>query len=535
MKTATFVFTLIFLIGLAQAANINEYPSGKTGNQAQTINLNELIDPFSGEISSADLNQTSNRSWVYDGTIYETHPYYYPNHSFKEITEQIPSLADLGVKTIYLMPIWEQPPGDENYTSIYHTYDYYKINPVYGTPQDLKELINTAHENNMKVLFDLVTCCTWNGNVIWTKNGTFSLLISELQQKATELGWTLQQSIVNGDIYLYSNCSIKNRKTVCDFAGKIVDDRVILLQYPQVGSGFAIDRTNPDIINYFTDVATYYVTNYDIDGWRVDVPTDNWNPDVISGNHSSQELLRKIKNEITRVKPDAILISEWPTVDKIKPSELPISTELDEEAEASYSYYFYYHLGETVRGKKLYDIIGNENISFNRTRIRFSESHDTFQRMNKIVPRLNKPLTVLISTVPGIPMVQAGQEIGATEEFFINPQVDWINGDYELRNFYKKVFDIRNNNTALKYGSMKNVWNSSNNIYTYLRSYNNESAIIIVSFVDTEAVSTFDVSFLNTGTILYDALNEEQFIINDPKTLNISVPPFGSRILILKK
>jgi glycosidase len=534
MKTI-YIFTLILLIGQAQAANIIDYPLGKTVNQGQLFNLNVLISPFASDIPGAQLNLTPNRSWLYDGPIYETHPYYYPNHSFKEITEQVPSLADLGVKTIYLMPIWEQPPGDENYSSIYHTYDYYKINQVYGTPQELKELINIAHENNIKVLFDLVTCCTWKGNIIWNKNGTFSILLSQLQKKAIELGWTLEHKTINGDKYLYYNCSTRNHKTLCDFAGKIVDDKVILLQYPQVGNGFAIDRTNPEMINYFTEVATYYVMNYDIDGWRVDDPTDNWNPDVISGDHSSQELLRSIKREITKVKPDAILISEWPTVEKTKPSELSIFTELDEEAEASYSYYFYYRLGEIVRGKKLFDVIGEENISFNRTRIRFSESHDTYQRMNKIVPQLNKPLTVLISTVTGIPMIQAGQEIGAKDEFFTNPQVDWGHGDYELRKFYKKVFEIRNNNDALKYGSLKSVWNSGDNIYAYLRSYNDENVVIIISFVDTEAVSKFDVSFLNTGTILYDALNEEQFIINDPNNLEISVPAHGSRILILKK
>ena len=55
--------------------------------------------------------------------IYETHPYYYPHHSFAEITAQIPSLSTLGINMIYLMPIWE-------YLSpvwVYAIYDYYTI------------------------------------------------------------------------------------------------------------------------------------------------------------------------------------------------------------------------------------------------------------------------------------------------------------------------------------------------------------------------------------------------------------------------
>lgn len=87
----------------------------------------------------------------------------------------------------------------------------------------------------------------------------------------------------------------------------IADDKVISLQYPQVGWGFAVDKTNPEMIEYFTEVAKYYVKEYDIDGWRVDAPSDNWNPDIISGDHSSKQLLRSVKTEITKIKLDAIL------------------------------------------------------------------------------------------------------------------------------------------------------------------------------------------------------------------------------------
>jgi len=45
-------------------------------------------------------SQSIDSLWYKEGAIYETHPYYYPNHSFNEITQQIPSLADLGIKTM---------------------------------------------------------------------------------------------------------------------------------------------------------------------------------------------------------------------------------------------------------------------------------------------------------------------------------------------------------------------------------------------------------------------------------------------------
>jgi glycosidase len=508
--------------------------SGCAGKPKVTMTQPGTSTPGVNATPSAIRMQTGG-SWLYEGTIYETHPYYYPKHSFKEITEQVPSLADLGVRTIYLMPIWEQPPGEQTPSLIYHIYDYYKVNPEYGTSQDLKDLISAAHKNNIKVLFDLVTCCTWKGSTLYNNGGTYGIPLTEIQNKAKEIGWKLDYKTVNGDNYVSYGCIEKPGKRLCEFGGMIVNDKVIVLQYPQVGWGFAIDKTSPVALDYFTKMTKFYVNEYNIDGWRVDAPTNNWNSEMISGDHSSQQLLRSVKSEITKAKPDALLISEWPTIATIEPSKPITTSELDEENDASYSYYFYYQLSNIFQNRKLLDVLGTEKISFSRTRIRFLETHDINPRINKLYPQLNEPLTVLISTIPGIPMIQAGQEIGAGGEFFTNPQVDWINGDSELRNFYKKVFEIRNNNNALKYGSMTNVWKSGSNIYCYLRSYQNENAFIMINFMDTDATAKFDVSFLNKGTILYDVLNGEQFIINDPNNLEISVPARGSRILTLNK
>lgn len=475
-----------------------------------------------------------NKSWIYDGAIYETHPYYYPGHSFKEITEQVPSLAELGVKTIYLMPVWEQPPGEGDYSLIYHIYDYYKINPAYGTPGELKELINTAHNAGIKILFDLVTCCTWKGTALWDMGGTFSMPLSELQTKAKEIGWILEYETVGTDNYVKYNCSLRNGKRFCDFGGLIAGDTVIPLQYPLVGWGFALDKAKPEAINYFTDVTTYYVKEYDIDGWRVDAPTNNWNSDIISGDHSSQALLRNVKTEITKIKPDAVLISEWPTIAVMEPADNPKAAELDEENAASYSYYFYNKISEIVKGKDLLSILAGETISYNRARIRFLESHDTYQRINAVSPQLNKPLTVLIATIPGIPMIQAGQEIGAKAEYFTNPAVNWTGGDYGLEKFYDTVFSIRGSSSALKYGDIKNVWKSGDNIYAYSRNYENETVVILINFQDKTAISVLNLPF-KSGTILFDGLNNENIIVSDPSGFKVSIPAYSSRILIIKR
>ncbi|WP_304238304.1 alpha-amylase family glycosyl hydrolase [Jiulongibacter sediminis] len=69
----------------------------------------------------------------------------------KGITSKLDYLAELGIDGLWLTPIFHSPS--------YHKYDvkdYYRINGSYGTEEDLKELLDAAHERGIKVILDLV-------------------------------------------------------------------------------------------------------------------------------------------------------------------------------------------------------------------------------------------------------------------------------------------------------------------------------------------------------------------------------------------
>jgi len=477
--------------------------------------------------------------WIREGPIYETHPYYYDG-TFKGLIKKIPEIADLGVKTIYLMPIWKQKTLEEKDPRyfLYHVDDYFQINPEYGTAEELKELVDTVHKYGMKILFDLTTGTIPPGGCTMSNdNWVFRIPLSELKEKAGELGWVLEYTTIDGNDYVYSGCEF-NKRLECELFGTILGDEVVLHHYPRHANGWAVNRSNPEVIEYFTKVAEYYIREFDIDGWRIDYPANNYNSDIISGDYSILKLLRSVKKAIVKVKPDAILLAEGPMVERgMNKDWLEKDPVLDELCEASYSYYFYYRLEEVKSSKRLIDILKEERIWHNRQRARLLETHDT-QRINEILPQLNKPLIVLISTIPGIPWVQAGQEIGARNSYFfdhqIDPRVDWANGNYELREFYKKVFEIRNNNNALKYGSIENVWKSGDNTYAYLRSYEEDNVVVIINFQNKRVSSILNLPF-NSGSTLYDELNNEYFVVNDPSNFKITLPAYGSRILVLEK
>ena len=470
------------------------------------------------------------KNWLYDGVIYETHPYYYQGHSFKEITKQIPELKGLGVKTIYLMPIWKH--RGEHPLAIYCIYDYYEIDPRFGTPEDLKELINTAHKHNIRVILDLVTGYAIPGSVVYNNNWTIRIKLRELQEKAQELGWELKYGTYEGQPVVYYGCKwTKPRK--CEVFGRIVGDEVILHHYPRVDWGPAVDRTNPELIEYLTEVAVYYVKEYDVDGFRLDAPQNNWNPKIVPGDHSILQLLESIEEAIKRIKPSAILISESPYLEVPESEGIPDPL-LDKTCAASYSYYFWINLiyGGIKTSGDLIRVLASEKIWYDRARIRFLETHDT-ERINKIAPQLKKPYTVLISTIPGIPMIQAGQEIGAKNPYSEDPEVDWIEGDHEFNEFIKRLLQIRNGNNALKYGSIENVWKGGDNAYAYMREYGNEKVFVVLNLQAKENSVVLDLPVEN-GSTLYDLLNKERFVVNDSTNFKVDLPAYGARLFTLE-
>ena len=70
---------------------------------------------------------------------------------FDGVTSKLDYLKNLGIKTIWLMPIMPSPT--------YHGYDvldYYSVNPEYGSMDDFLNLVKVASEKNIDVMIDIV-------------------------------------------------------------------------------------------------------------------------------------------------------------------------------------------------------------------------------------------------------------------------------------------------------------------------------------------------------------------------------------------
>ena len=531
--------TQILKIGLYtkinKQAQVAVYLAGK---EVEAVNIigGEILNPERDDANGVlKINFTSTRgdatlelqfsgaaySRLIEGPIYEVNIEYFPHKKLSELTDMIPRLGRLGVKTIYLLPIWDCPPGAQ-----YLILDHYRINPRYGDSSDLRELVDTAHRHGMRILLDFVTSLTTDGSYIFTNHPD----------------WILRG-----------------------------DDGKMQRYFPFPDWGWAIDCTNPEVIEYFTEVARYYVEEFDIDGWRVDSPQNNYDPKNVSGDHSRLNLLRSVKSEIREVKPYAVLLAEVPGP-TFYWSELATEAEplFDEMCEISYNYAFcgflsevgYYNpiypfidprweqsFAETLLSKvahnratseELVNFVLNQRILYNRLRANFIENHDT-TRVTQAFPNQHKALFVLVATMPGVPVVHAGQEIGETA----NPRtfvVDWEGGDYILEEFYTKVLKIRSENEALQYGDISNIWIEGDNIIAFLRNYGDSYVIVALNFNSETARSNLSISIDELGLdseveyALHDELNCETLVFKgkDLKNFEMILAPYGSRIITIK-
>ena len=114
-----------------------------------------------GDSTSADSVSAidGHPSWIMQGNIYEVNiRQYTPEGTFNAFANHLQRLKDMGVQTLWFMPLQPISKVDRKGTlgSYYAISDYTAANPEFGTMEDWKVLVNKAHGLGMKVIIDWV-------------------------------------------------------------------------------------------------------------------------------------------------------------------------------------------------------------------------------------------------------------------------------------------------------------------------------------------------------------------------------------------
>ncbi|MDR1540547.1 MAG: glycoside hydrolase family 13 protein [Clostridiales bacterium] len=179
------------------------------------------------------------------------------------IAEKLPYLAGLGVNTIYLTPIFTSASNHK-----YDISDYYSIDRQFGSNEDFRNLMEKAHERGMRIVLDAVfNHCSENLRQFQDvlKNGRASKYH----------GWFM----IDGD---RPDAAARNYEcfSACAYMPKF-------------------NTSNKEVQEYLLGIATFWIKEYDIDGWRLDV-----------SDELSHDFWRKFRFAVKEAKPDAVIIGE---------------------------------------------------------------------------------------------------------------------------------------------------------------------------------------------------------------------------------
>lgn len=103
-------------------------------------------------------NGATPNPWWSNAVVYQIYPRSFQDTNgdgfgdLKGITSRLDYLADLGVDVLWLSPVYRSPQDDNGYDIS----DYRDIDPLFGTLDDMDELLAEAHRRGLKIVMDLV-------------------------------------------------------------------------------------------------------------------------------------------------------------------------------------------------------------------------------------------------------------------------------------------------------------------------------------------------------------------------------------------
>ena len=103
-------------------------------------------------------NGATPNPWWSNAVVYQIYPRSFQDANgdglgdLKGITSRLDYLADLGVDVLWLSPVYRSPQDDNGYDIS----DYRDIDPLFGTLDDMDELLAEAHKRGLKIVMDLV-------------------------------------------------------------------------------------------------------------------------------------------------------------------------------------------------------------------------------------------------------------------------------------------------------------------------------------------------------------------------------------------
>ena len=371
-------------------------------------------------------------SWAKPLPIYEVAVDHYqnqPGDAFANLEKNLPRLKAMGTGIVWLMPIF--PRGKlKAFNSYYSVRDYKAINPDYGTADDLRSLVNKAHELGMYVILDWVPLhSSWDNAWIDEHRDFYNL---DDKREIREVGpW----------------------KDVARF---------------NYGTP---EAPNMPLWLAMADAMKFWVREFKVDGFRADVaaavPAPFWN---------------WVRPQLNEIRPVWMLAEA---------QDSALHPAFDTSYAWTMETWMHELAKGNTNARALDKVLRDEAKRFpnGAGMMRFVVNHDTASKPDKFpVPADGiRALSVLTATLPGKPMIYSGQEAGMTEKG-INTHTKNIDfSDDSMQEFYGTLLNFYQAHPALQSGEFSKIETSNDDdVFAFTRGQGTDRVLTVVNLSDRE-------------------------------------------------
>ncbi|QMS86037.1 alpha-glycosidase [Candidatus Xianfuyuplasma coldseepsis] len=425
------------------------------------------------------------------------------------IIDHLDYIQDIGFTGIYMTPIF---PSDS--THKYDVNDYFDIDPAFGDKETFKRLVEEAHKRDMKVMLDAVY------NHCGFRHPYFQDVIKHgKQSKYYDCFYIIDSDkpVINFDIDAHG-------KIIRESAKPLFEDKTLLNYRTFAFTPYMpkMNTNHPLMKDYLLKAAAYWITEFDIDGWRLDV-----------SNEVSHAFWRDFRHTVKTSKREAYIVGEnWENstpwlqgdqYDGVMNYELlfPIwdyfGTNIDHNQSTSTEFKY-----------KVNQVLTNYPKNVLPSLYNLVDSHDTTRILeicSNNIELVKLPYLFLFS-FPGAPSVYYGGEIGLSGKHDPDNRrcMPWDPTEHnpDLLRHIKRLIYLRKHVPALK--SVAFRWIETNDVEEYL-IYQKDDVYFILSKRFKELTITLPKA-MQAGE--YTDLYTDQTVILSTTLL---IPSYGFFIL----
>ena len=399
-------------------------------------------------------------SWYNEAIFYHIYPlgltgapkendYGTPVHRLNTLLPWIDHIKEIGCTALYIGPLFESVGHG------YETTDYKKLDSRLGTNKDLTNFVKACHEKGIRVIFDGV----------FNHTGRDFFAFKDIQKNREH------------SPYVNWYCNV-------NFGGNTeYNDGFSYENWGGYNLLVKLNQRNPEVQNYICDVIRFWVSEFDIDGIRLDAA------DVLDF-----DFMRILRHTADEVKKDFWLMGEVIHGDYsrwVNGQTLHSVTNyaLHKALYSGHNDHNYFEIAHTV---KYLQNMGDLDL------YNFVDNHDVERIHTKLQNKAHfAPVHVLLYTLPGVPSIYYGSEFGIDgkkEKFSdasLRPALDLNDyADAATKNpctaLIAALGKVRQGTPALSYGSYAELA-LTNRQFAFARDLEGIRVIVTVNNDDSDA------------------------------------------------